>query len=160
VRDVAIGIHAVAAVVALFVGSLLVSRVRSGRAAAGIWVYWLSLAVMTLALLVAVALDWPSTDVAARTAFVALIVLAFAMVWQAERARRIASDVSIEQRRRFIDRVGFTLIALVVGFAVVTALDVGAPGWVVAVVGVATVLAGRRAVEAAGRSSRIPRVSR
>ena len=43
-------------------------------------------------------------------------------------------------RRQFVAAVGFTLIALFDGFAIITALDAGAPGWAVAVIAVAAVL--------------------
>jgi hypothetical protein len=144
VRDFAIAVHATAAVAALLVGIWLLTRSRAGTV---LWVYYASLVLMTLALVVAVAFDWDDTDNAGRAIFAALAVLALAMVGQAERARRVASQAA--ERRAFVDRVGFTLVALLVGFAVVTATDLDAPGWAVALIGVATVLAGRRGVHAA-----------
>jgi hypothetical protein len=50
-----------------------------------------------------------------------------------------------------IELVGFTLIALFDGFVIVTAIDAGAPGWLVGVVAVAGVLFGRRLVALAHR---------
>ncbi len=45
-------------------------------------------------------------------------------------------------RSRFADDVGFTLISLFDAFAIVTAIDLGLSGWLVAAIGAAGVVAG------------------
>jgi hypothetical protein len=69
------------------------------------------------------------------------------MAGAAVRAWSLARGQPPVWRRRFVTAVGFTLIALFDGFAIVTALDAGVPGWAIAVVAVAVILAGRRAVQ-------------
>ena len=107
---------------------------------------------MTGALVVAVALDWGGLAVATRVAFAALCVLAVTMVWEADRGRRFLgrtpAAMSPARRAAYVEAVGFTVIALVDGFAVIAALRLGAPGWVVTLVGVLVVLAARPAVAA------------
>src|SRR6266545_1895590 len=64
------------------------------------------------------------------------------MVWRGAQAgarlRRQAGD----WRPRYIDDIGFTLIALFEGFVIVSAIDLGAPVWLVILVAVAGVVAG------------------
>ncbi len=49
-------------------------------------------------------------------------------------------------RPRYLDDIGFILIALFAGFLII-ALDLGAPGWAVALTAVAGVVAGHRAMQ-------------
>ena len=45
-----------------------------------------------------------------------------------------------------VNDVGFTLITLFVGFVVILVNDAGGPAWLMAVLGILAILAGRRAV--------------
>jgi hypothetical protein len=67
------------------------------------------------------------------------------MIWRAARARRRAHGGASPDA--YFEDVAFTLIALLVAFVAIVVLDLGAPGWLVAVVAVGAVLLGRRAVE-------------
>jgi hypothetical protein len=143
----AIVVHATAGVVAFVAGVQAVTADPAGHGRARAFpVYYWALVVMGVGLLVAVGLDWGDSDSGARVLFVVLSALAAFMVWQADRARRILDETSAKAnlRRAFVDRVGFTLIALFDGFVIVSAIDLGAPGWAVAVVGVLGVVVGRR----------------
>lgn len=151
-REFTITIHAVAATIAFVLGTWMLIRVRAGNDPGRPPLhlgYLGSLFLMALAVFAAVGLDWPTLRSGARAGFIALCLLAVAMVHQADRARRIARSSSSEARVAFVDRVGFTLVALFVGFAVVTSLDAGAPVWLIVLVGVLSVFGGRRAVAAA-----------
>ncbi len=94
--------------------------------------------------LVAVAMDWTDLSSGARAAFVALIALAVVMATRAGLARTSMPGRDHDNPRKFIDHIGFTLIALFDGFVIVTALDLGAPTWLVTAVAVAGVLVGQR----------------
>ena len=81
------------------------------------------------------------------TVFVGLLGLALVMVVRAElAARRPPATAS------YVHHVGFTLISLADGFAVVTAVRLGAPGWLVGLLAVGVVLVGQRAVAGVERS--------
>jgi hypothetical protein len=151
-RGAAIMLHATAAVVALLLGVRLLSQAARHHPPTGFPWYYAGVLAMAAALPVAVALDWPDLDAPTRVAFAALCVLAGTMVWEADRARRFLgrspAAMSPVRTGAFVEAVGFTVIALLDGFAVITALDLGAPGWVVAVVGVLVILVARPAVVA------------
>ena len=89
----------------------------------------------------AIALDWDNNNPIGRIVFAALAVLALGMVGRAWLAR-----TTRPQDARYIEHVGFTLIALFDGFVIITAKDLGAPVWLLLVVAVAGVLAGRAAI--------------
>ena len=152
-RSAAIGLHATAAVVALVLGVRLLLQASRRHLPTGFPSYYAGIVVMAAALPVAVALDWADLEVATRVAFAALCVLAGTMVWEADRARRFlrrSSHGSMSSARSgaFVEAVGFTVIALLDGFAVITALDLGAPGWLVGVIGVLVVVVARPLVAA------------
>lgn len=87
----------------------------------------------------------------ARVLFAAFVGLAWFMVWLAARARRIRPSGSARPSRRYLDHVGFTLVALFDAFAVITVLDLGAPIWLVVGTGLAIALAGHLAIRWAKR---------
>jgi hypothetical protein len=67
------------------------------------------------------------------------------MIWRAVQAWSVLQ----EQRgnpEAVIDHVGFNLIALFDGFAIISAIDLQAPGWLVAVIAVAAVAVGIYAI--------------
>lgn len=132
-------LHAVAGLSALLVGAL--GAVRGSH----FDLYFWSLVACIGLLLPAVALDWGDLDTAPRIIFPALIVFGIYMIWRAARARRRAHGGASPDA--YFEDVAFTLIALLVAFVAIVVLDLGAPGWLVAVVAVGAVLLGRRAVE-------------
>jgi hypothetical protein len=144
-NTVFVTVHAVAAVAAFAAGLL---ALRTGRSLA---VYRLAVAVMATALVPAVLVDWATTDLPARVAFAGLIGLAAVMVVRAELAGRRPPRVTGGPTPAYVDHIGFTLISLAVGFAVVSGIRLGAPSWVVAALGVGIVLAGRSTLGRFGR---------
>lgn len=151
-RSAAILLHATAAVVALVMGLVLLRQAGTHHPPVGFRWYYAALVVMAAALPVAIAVDWGRLHPATRVAFVALCVLAVTMVWEADRARRFLSRapgaMSPARSGAYVEAVGFTVIALLDGFAIITALDLGAPGWMVATVGILVVLLARPVVAA------------
>lgn len=135
-------VHAVAGLVALVV-RCLVLRLRSLFP-----LYFWALSTMAVALAGAVALDWGDLDAATRGAFSALLVLAAFLVWRGLRARVLRPGQGARPRGDYLGHVGFTLVALLDGFLVVAVLDLGAPGWLVAAVGVLVAVAGHLAIGA------------
>lgn len=143
-----VALHAVTATLAFAAGAALL-RPRPLTRSWARRVYLPSLAVMTASLALAVVVGWPGFATGERLAFPALLVLAAAMVVLGARAASAAARRGDGEVDRLYDAGGFTLISLFDGFVVVAAIDLGAPGWVVALVAVAGVLLGRRLVHTA-----------
>lgn len=131
-----IGLHAVAGVVAFATGCLAVRR--SSWFATYLW----SLVLLVAFLAADVAAAWAGIGVALRTLFVAFLALGAYMVWRAVRARALLAAGEGPRSPAYLGHVGFTLVGLFDGFAVIGVLDLGAPGWLCAVVGVAIAAGG------------------
>lgn len=128
---VLIALHAVTGTVAFVAG--LVAHRRRALFDAYLW----SLVATVVFLVTAVAEEWGRLGGGARVLFTAFGVLGVVMVWLAVAARRVPVLSAA-----YLDRVGFTLIALFDAFLVVTVLNLGAPVWLVVASGVAAGVAG------------------
>jgi hypothetical protein len=82
----------------------------------------------------AVILDWPHLDIAQKIAFVGLSGLGIYMLYRNLQVLKGSREVT--------DHVGFILISLFDGFAIVSAIDLHAPGWIVAVIAIGAVALG------------------
>ncbi len=136
-----IAVHAVAGVVAFVTGCV---ALRRGAVFEG---YFWSLVVMAFFLAVAVVVEWGDLDNPARVLFAAFVLLAGYLVWRAVQARRTRPD-GAGPSARYIDHLGFTLVALFDAFVVIGVLDLGVPAWLCAVVGVAVAVAGHYVLRA------------
>jgi len=130
-HDTFITLHAGSGVVAFGAGCAALRR-RQWLVA-----YVVALVGLVLFLSVVVAIDWWGLNTTARALYCALLALGVYMLGRAVRARRLASDRGARASVRYLDHIGFTLVALFDGFAIVAAVDLGAPGWLVAVIGAA-----------------------
>jgi hypothetical protein len=150
-HTVLITVHAVAATIAFAAGLL------SAPAGRYLGVYRGGIAVMAAALVPAVVLDWSTTDPVARIVFAGLIVLAAVMVVRAELAARQPPARNGGPTAAYLEHIGFTLISLADGFAVVTAVRSGAPAWAVGVLAVGVVVIGHLTLQLAKRRLIAPR---
>jgi hypothetical protein len=135
-----IALHATAGVICFAAGVLclgLSSPIRWRVSA-----YLGSLAALLVFLVAAVAVTWSGLDLGTRLIYSGLFVLGLFMLWRALRARTRLTHRAAGWRPRYLDDVGFTLISLFDGFVIVLAIDLKAPGWLVAVIAVAGVAAG------------------
>jgi hypothetical protein len=139
-HTVLIALHALAGVVCFAAGvlSLPLSTTASWR----FRTYAIALAALLVFMAAVVALDWPDLDTGTRIVFLALSGLGGYMVWRVVHAKALLDRRGDQWRPRYLDDVGFTLIALFDGFAIIAALDLGAPGWLVALIAVAGVVVG------------------
>jgi hypothetical protein len=135
-RDIFIAAHAAAGVVALVAG---VVALRGGRL---LNLHAWSTGGMTLFLLLAVGAEWDAIDTTARVPFAAFGVLAVIMVRLSVMARPIRPAHGVRPSPRYLDYVGFNVVALFDAFVVIAVLDIGAPIWLVAGSGVAIGVAG------------------
>ena len=140
-RTVLIVLHSAAGLIAFAAGCVAMWRRTLFE------LYFWSLIAMLACLVAALAVDWPELNMLSRALFSALTALGVYMVWRAFQARALLPTREAAERASYIHHVGFTLIALFVGFAAIAVLDVSGPGWLAAVVGAASVLAGRAAVD-------------
>jgi hypothetical protein len=90
-----------------------------------------------------VAVDWMNIDLTSRVIYGALTLFAIYIGWRGWRAYQNLHGQPHNWRDAYIDDVGFTLIALFDGFVIVTAIDAGAPIWLVIVIGILGIVAGR-----------------
>ena len=135
-RNLFIALHTATAVTALLAGAATLRRVALFD------VYLWSLVGMEVFLVPALVVDWGDLDAVVRVLFVALAVLGAVMVGLAVQARSLRPVGGRAPSARYVDRVMFTLVALFDAFAVITVLDAGAPGWLVAVTAVVIAAAG------------------
>lgn len=132
-----IALHALAGTVAFAAGCV---ALRRGR---GFPVYLWSMIAMTVFLVLAVVSEWNLLDSTTSAVFAAFVVLAGFMLWRAVRARSLRPAPSAAGPSvAYFEHIGFTLVALFDAFVVVSVLNAGAPGWLVAAVGVAIGIAG------------------
>ena len=131
-----VSVHALAATVAFATG---LAALPAGR-----WVrlHLAAVVLMAAALVPAVLVDWATTPVGARVAFGALSFLALLMVARAALAARGRPQVVGGPTAAYLGHVGFALVALADGFAVVTAIRAGLPGYAVAALALGVVAAG------------------
>jgi hypothetical protein len=133
-----IGLHAGTGTVALLAGCL-------GHRARALFTTYLWALVACVAFLAAAVVDgWARLDPAARILFGAFVVLGVVMVWLAITARRLPAPSPA-----YVDRVGFTLVALLDAFVVITVLNAGAPVALVVAAGVVIAGAGHFVLRAA-----------
>ena len=77
--------------------------------------------------------------------FGGLAILGVYMIWRAVQAVLVLRQPHPNQGA-VIDHIGFNLISLFDGFAIISAIDLHAPGWLVAVIAVAAVVFGIYAI--------------
>jgi hypothetical protein len=114
-------------------------------------VYLWSLVGTIVFLVLPVGAEWNQLEQALRLLFVAFIVLGGFMLWRAAMAARIRPAGPSERTAPYVAHVGFTLVALFDAFIVITVLDMGASGWLVAASGVAFAIAGHFVLREAKR---------
>ena len=139
-NTVFVSLHAVAATVAFAAGLTALAGGRLVR------VHLAGVTVMAAALVPAVLVDWTTTPTGARIAFAALSVLALVVVVRAVLAVRGRPQVTGGPTGAYLGHVGFTLIALADGFAVVAAIRAGLPGYAVAALALGVVAVGHVAL--------------
>ncbi|MDR0346043.1 MAG: hypothetical protein LBI49_23605 [Nocardiopsaceae bacterium] len=150
-RDTLIGIHAAGGTVAFGAGVVLVRQAAGrGPGRLPVMAYLAGMVVLAATAAVLTGTDWAGLGPAPRAVFAALTGFAVVLAGVAGWARRLLTARAPGWRPRVTEAVGFTLIALFDGFVIIAALDLGAPGWAVAVVAVAAVLAGRRVIQRVG----------
>ena len=139
-HTVLIGGHAIAGIVAFVAGCLAVRRTTAFP------VYLASLTAMLAFVIGAVIVAWTGLGTAPRIVFAALIALGAYMLLRAMQARAVLRGGGASDSARYLDHVGFTLVALFDGFAIVAVLTAGGPGWLAVLTGVVGILVGHAVI--------------
>lgn len=143
-------LHSLAGVAAFTVG---VAALQPERLRRHPWLLplllWLLVALIVF-MVGAMAAHWNELPGAAQLAFSGLAGLGLYMLRRAFAATTAGGGPAAA---RSVDDIGFILIALFDGFIIVTALDLGAPPWVVAPVAALAVVIGHRAVARTKRNA-------
>jgi hypothetical protein len=138
----AIVLHATCAVAAFVVGILLIFQPAGRRQLQLARALVALLVLMGVFLLVAILSHLTSLPTIQQIIFGGLFLLLLYMIWRAVQAVNVLTGRSGGQgvdQLKVVDHVGFVLISLFDGFAIVSALDLGAPGWLVAIIAVGAV---------------------
>jgi hypothetical protein len=91
-----------------------------------------------------------------RGIFAGLFVLSVYMLFRGTRARIVLARQHADWWPIYVDHIGFTLISLFEGFIIVSGIDLGAPGWLTAVVAVLGMGAGNRVLHGLQTPARQP----
>lgn len=135
--------HTTVGIAAFIFGLIVLRPVRPRGMQTLFWLYLGSLWLMVMSLFVVVGFDWMNLGLAPRMTFGALTLFAVYIGWRGWQAYRHLHDRTNNWKSRYIDDLGFTLIALFDGFVIILALDLGGPVWVAVTVGVLGVVVGR-----------------
>ena len=144
-------LHAAAGVISFLAGCLLIfsPKLASNQRLFGL--YWWSLVGLVVFLVGAIFVYWTEYSGAERVIFPGLFVLGMYMLYRARNARRLLKDQQGAWNHEYIEHIGFTLISLFEGFIIVAVLNAGGPGWLVAILAILGILAGRSVIGFAQR---------
>lgn len=138
----AIVVHATSAIAAFIIGVVLLfqsntlRQLQLGRA------FFVLLMLMAVFLVIAILSHVTSLPTSKQLIFGGLVILVVYMIWRAVQALTVLTKQKQADQLKVLDHVGFVLISLFDGFAIVSALDLHAPGWLVAVIAVGAVAVG------------------
>ncbi len=140
-----IAVHALCALASFALGLIVITRPAPASSTL-FRLYLATLTLMVVFLISVVLVDWGGLDMVKRLVFLGLLLLALYTGWRGWHAGRVLARRRGHWRSAYIDDVGFTLIALFDGFVIVSAIDLGAPTWLVIAVGALGIVVGRAGV--------------
>jgi hypothetical protein len=151
IHNVLIALHAASATLSFIAGCWLIFFPRQLSNGQLLALYWWTL-VASIVLLAAAILSY-LTEYSSieRIVFPALFVLGIYMLYRAQSARRRLQTQPTGWKHDAIEHIGFTLISLFEGFIIVSGLNSGLPGWLVALIAILGVLLGRWLIGTAQR---------
>jgi hypothetical protein len=138
-------VHALSATGALIVGIVLLFQSNTRRQLQLGIAFLVLLMLMEVFLVITILSHVTSLPAITQLIFGGLAILGLYMIWRAVQAVSVFQEQNGNQLA-VIDHIGFNLIALFDGFAIISALDLHAPGWLVAVIAVGAVALGNYAL--------------
>jgi hypothetical protein len=136
---IAIVLHATCAVAAFVLGFVLIFQSNLLRQLQLARALVVLLILMGVFLVIAILSHLTSLPTIKQLIFGGLVILLVYIIWRAVQAETVLTKQRPEDQLKVIDDVGFVLISLFDGFAIVLALDLQAPGWLVAIIAVGAV---------------------
>jgi hypothetical protein len=146
-HSLAIVVHAVSATGAFIVGIVLLFQSNTHRQLQLGVAFLVLLILMEVFLVIAILSHVTSLPTITQSIFGGLAILGVYMIWRAVQALKVLQEQEGNQGA-VIDHIGFNLISLFDGFAIISAIDLQAPGWLVAVIAVGAVAIGIYAINA------------
>jgi hypothetical protein len=142
-HTVLIVLHAATAAISFFAGCLLLFSPTyiSNHRVFGL--YWWSLIGMVVLLIGAMLVYWNEYSDTERIVFPVLLGLGMFMLYRAQNASNLLKARQNDWELGYIEHIGFTLISLFEGFVIVTVLNAGGSGWLVTLLAILGVFAGR-----------------
>lgn len=150
-HNVLIMLHAATAVLSFFAGCFLILSLRQVSNQQLFSLYLWSLVGMVILLIGAMLVYWNEYSDTERIVFPILLGLGMFMLYRAYNASRLLKAQQNDWKLGYVEHIGFTLISLFEGFVIVTVLNAGGPGWLVALLAILGVLLGRWVIGAAQR---------
>ena len=144
-------LHATAATFAFFAGCLLIFSPTFLSNERLFNLYLGSLVAMILLLAGAIFVYWTEYSDFERIIFPGLLGLGLLMLFRGWGAGLVLRTQQTNWKLGYIEHIGFTLISLFEGFIIVSGLNSGIPGWLVGVIAILGVLAGRWSIGVAQR---------
>ncbi len=138
-HTIAIVVHATSAIAAFIIGVVLIFQRNTLRQLQLARAFLVLLILMEVFLVIAILSHVTSLPTITQLIFGGLVILGVYMIWRAVQALTVLTKQNQADQLKVIDHVGFVLISLFDGFAIVSALDLQAPGWLVAVIAVGAV---------------------
>jgi zinc transporter ZupT len=145
-HNVLITLHAATAAISFFAGCLLILSLRQASNQRLFSLYLWSLVGMVILLIGAMLVYWNDYSDTERIVFPVLLGLGMFMLYRAQNASRLLKARQNDWKLGYVEHIGFTLISLFEGFVIVTVLNTGGPGWLVALLAILGVLVGRWAI--------------
>ena len=153
-HDALIVLHSAFATISFFAGSFLMLSPLSISGRRFFNWYWWALIGMVILLAGAILVYWTEYSGVERIVFPGLLILGFYMLYRARDAKSLMQNQNNDWRHDYLENIGFTLISLFEGFVIVSGLNSGLPGWLVALLAILGVLLGRWLIRLAQRSIR------
>jgi hypothetical protein len=150
-HNILIMLHAATAAISFFVGCFLILSLRQASNQRLFSFYFWSLVGMVILLMGAMLVYWNEYSDTERVVFPILLGLGMFMLYRAHNASRLLKARQNDWKPGYIEHIGFTLISLFEGFVIVTVLNAGGPGWLVALLAILGVFGGRSMIGLAQR---------
>jgi len=136
-------LHATAATLAFFAGCLLIfsPTYLSNQRLFNLYLWTLIATILLLA--GAIIIYWKEYSDVERIIFPGLLGLGLFMLFRTWGAGLVFATQQNNWKLGYVEHIGFTLVSLFEGFIIVSGLNAGIPGWLVALVAIAGLLVSR-----------------
>ena len=144
-HTLSIVVHALSAAGAFVVGIVLLFQRNTLRQLQLGVAFLVLLILLEVFLVIAILSHVTSLPTMTQITFGGLAILGLYMIWRAVQAVSVLQAPSGNQVS-IIDHIGFILISLFDGFAIISAIDLHTPGWLIAIIAVGAVVIGIYAI--------------